>query len=130
MTYKQHSDADFKVFVHHIYEYQKGLRNLVLHTMSATAKEEVVGYLLRKKIAFHINEVSKNRINVFFGDVRCVNIVKSFNFSSLTHLTDEQDFILGIMLGYDQRLQCERFLKRKSMFTVRQQDESIHKICV
>jgi len=28
-------------------------------------------------------------------------------------LTDEEDFILGTMLGYDRVKQCERYLKRK-----------------
>ena len=28
-------------------------------------------------------------------------------------LVDKEDFILGIMLGYDRLLQCERYLKRK-----------------
>ena len=32
---------------------------------------------------------------------------------SLSDLTDEEDFILGVMLGYDRLKQCERYLKRK-----------------
>ncbi|PXF51402.1 MAG: hypothetical protein C4B55_03135 [Candidatus Methanophagaceae archaeon] len=28
-------------------------------------------------------------------------------------MTDEEDFILGTMLGYDRVKQCERYLKRK-----------------
>jgi hypothetical protein len=34
-------------------------------------------------------------------------------FTSLSNLTDEEDFILGTMLGYDRVKQCERYLKRK-----------------
>jgi len=35
------------------------------------------------------------------------------NITSLSDLTDEEDFILGTMLGYDRVKQCERYLKRK-----------------
>ncbi len=121
-------EADFRIFTHHIYEYQKGLRNLVLHTMSSSLRDKAIYLLNRKNIAFHINEVSKNKINIFFGDIRCVNIIKSFNITSLSYLTDEQDFILGIMLGYDQQLQCERFLKRKAT-KVQEQVKSIKMVC-
>ncbi len=44
----------------------------------------------------------------------CVDIIKQMNFDSLSDLTDEEDFILGTMLGYDRMNQCERYLKRKS----------------
>ena len=30
-----------EVFIHHIYEYEKGLRNLILHTTSATNREKI-----------------------------------------------------------------------------------------
>ena len=35
------------------------------------------------------------------------------NITSLSNLTDEEDFILGTMLGYDRVKQCERYLRRK-----------------
>lgn len=107
-------DTDFRVFTHHIYEYQKGLRNLVLHTMNVKARKEVECFLQKKQISYHIQRVTLQKINVFFGDSRCVDIIKSFQITSLSKLSDEQDFILGIMLGYDQRLQYERYLKRKT----------------
>ena len=31
----------------------------------------------------------------------------------LNQLTPEEDFILGAMLGYDIRVQCERYCERK-----------------
>lgn len=109
----QCSDPNLRVFTHHIYEYQKGLRNLVLHTMASESQDIVEQLLNRRCISHHIQQVTEKKINIFFGDSRCVEIIKSFNITSLSKLTDEQDFILGIMLGYDQRLQCERYLKRK-----------------
>ena len=35
------------------------------------------------------------------------------NLESLSSLTDDEDFILGTMLGYDRVKQCERYLKKK-----------------
>jgi len=33
---------------------------------------------------------------------------------NLNNYTDEEDFILGIMLGYDRYKQCDRFIKRRN----------------
>lgn len=44
---------------------------------------------------------------------KCVDVVKTFS-PKLNELTAEQDFILGIMLGYDRVKQCERYLKIKN----------------
>ncbi len=42
-----------------------------------------------------------------------IDVIKQMKFTSLSNLTDEEDFILGTMLGYDRLKQCERYLKRK-----------------
>ena len=52
-------------------------------------------------------------LNVFFGDKPCVDVIKSFNQPHLSKLNPEQDFILGVLLGYDKTKQCERYLKLK-----------------
>ncbi len=102
-----------QVFIHHIYEYKKGLRNLVLHTMSADNLEKAERMLNRHEIEYHIQRVSERKINIFFGKEQCIKIIKSFGDLALNEYSDEEDFILGIMLGYDTTLQCERYLKRK-----------------
>lgn len=101
-----------KVFLHHIYEYKKGVRNLILHTISTKHKEKVCKTLERSNICYTIQEVHSEKMNVLFGDEICVNVFKKFNKTSLSELTDEEDFILGIMLGYDRRKQCERYISR------------------
>lgn len=103
---------NFKIFIHHVYEYQKGVRDLVLHTMNSDEENMVKDVLKRKKIDYFIQKVTEKKINIFFGDRRCVNVIKSFENHSLSKLTDEQDFMLGIMLGYDRMLQYERYLKK------------------
>ncbi len=101
------------VFTHHIYEYKKGLRNLVLHTLPATQKDAAEGRLRYEGIDYFVRVVTEKKINIFFGNKVCVDIVRSIGDKPLYQYTDEEDFILGTMLGYSRLQQCERFIKRK-----------------
>lgn len=101
-----------QVLCHHIYEYQKGLRALVLHTMKSSDRALATKKLERFDIEYHIVNVTETKINIFFGRRECVDVVRTFGDVPLYKLSHEQDFILGIMLGYDRVAQCERFLKR------------------
>jgi len=102
-----------KVFIHHIYEYQKGLRNLILHTAPAKDRQGIINRLETNRIPYLISDVSKTKINVFFGNKVCIDVIKKLKHKNLSELTDEEDFILGIMLGYEVKKQCYRYLKRK-----------------
>jgi hypothetical protein len=101
-----------RVFHHHIYEYKKGLRNLILYTGRAEDREQIEERLEREGIAFYVREVGSGRINVFFGAAVCVQVIRSFGAKSLAQFSDTEDFMLGIMLGYDRLRQCERYLHR------------------
>jgi hypothetical protein len=101
-----------QVFSHHLYEYKKGLRSLILHTAKAELKPLFIKKLERNNIDYLVQDIDDTKFNIFFGDENCVNVVKQFDVP-LTKLSDEQDFILGIMLGYDRILQCKRYLARK-----------------
>ncbi len=103
-----------KVLAHHIYEYRKGLRNLILHTLGSEYRSEVERRLRSAGIAFEIYPVGPAKINVFFGAEECLEVVRSFGRASLSDFTPEEDFILGVMLGYDRLLQCRRYLGRKA----------------
>ena len=103
-----------KVLVHHIYEYRKGLRNLVLHTIGSEHREEAVKKLTACRIDFAMQDIGERKINIFFGAPECVEIIRSFGTKKLNQFTDEEDFILGIMLGYCRLEQCRRFIKRKN----------------
>ncbi|MGM0547859.1 MAG: DUF2023 family protein [Bacillota bacterium] len=103
-----------KVFNHHLYEYEKGLRNLILHTTKSKHQDFMVRRLEKKQIAYVIYPVSAQKINIFFGDQNCIEVIKKINKADLKAYTDEEDFILGIMLGYDRLKQCERYLQRKA----------------
>ena len=105
-------DKVMEVIRHHIYEFQKGIRNLFLHTCSIKCKEPAEKLLERYDIPYIIYQVSDKKINIFFGSSTCVDVVKSFEKVKLNEYTAEEDFILGIMLGYDRKAQCERYLLR------------------
>jgi len=104
---------DMKVFAHYIQEYKRGLRDLVLYTTKRSNRDAIEKRLKREMIEYYIQEVNKTKINVFFGNSICIAVIKQMNLTSLSNLTDEEDFILGTMLGYDRVKQCERYLKRK-----------------
>lgn len=102
-----------EVLNHHIYEYKKGLRNLILHTCGQNYKETVLRRLIKEKIDYLITELDNGKINIFFGKPECVEVVKNFTTEKLNLLSDEEDFILGVMLGYDRLLQCRRYIDKK-----------------
>lgn len=101
------------VFFHHIYEYKKGLRNLILHTTAQDNETKIRTQLERKQIAYVIYPLGRDKINVFFGEKICIQVIAQIGKPNLCEYTDEEDFILGIMLGYDRKKQCARYLQRK-----------------
>lgn len=103
--------CDLKVFHHHIYEYKKGIRNLILTTEKAGYRDHIETRLTHENIDYVVQEVNTDKINVFFGAKDAVDVVRTFVTKRLNELTPEQDFILGIMLGYDRLKQCGRYLK-------------------
>ncbi|MBC8526704.1 MAG: DUF2023 family protein [Candidatus Cloacimonetes bacterium] len=102
-----------KLFTNYLYEYKKGLRNLAIYTGRVEEKDAIIKKLMRENITYYIQKLNNTRINVFFGDKICIDIIRQMNLKSLSNLTEEEDFILGIMLGYNRLKQCERYLKRK-----------------
>ena len=113
---------DLRVFYHHIYEYKKGLRNLVLTTEKAANKDVIESRLQREEIPYLINDVNNKNINVFFGNPDCIRVVKTFD-KKLDKITPEQDFMLGIMLGYDKILQCRRYFTMCDKYNKRVEHE-------
>ncbi|MGL4365520.1 DUF2023 family protein [Cetobacterium sp.] len=103
-----------QVFIHHIYEFEKGIRNLILHTISEDLLTFVEDRLNTKNIAYKIYKIKNGRYNIFFGDESCINVIKKINKPNLSEYTAEEDFILGIMLGYDRKKQCDRYIQFKN----------------
>ena len=86
--------TDMKVLLNHIYEFKKGVRQMVLYP-------------------YIIQPVGNNSLNLFFGRKECLDAIRLFITKPLNQLSPEEDFILGAMLGYDIRVQCERYCERK-----------------
>lgn len=102
-----------RIFHHLIYEYKKGVRELMLCTMTADTEERVRWKLEKNAICYKIERLKNGNINVFFGKEECMMVAnKICNNKPLNLLTPEEDFILGILLGYSISEQCNRYCKK------------------
>ena len=97
---------------HCLYELRKGVRQLFLLTMQQHEGAEVQKRLHRERVAMHIQDVNARKLNVYFGQVRFVEIAKRIAVRPLNQLSPEEDFMLGILLGYERGQQCQRYLAR------------------
>lgn len=113
------------VFTHHLYEYKKGLRRLVLYTAKAEYEDMIVKKLKLRNIPYIIYRISAKKINVFFGKQYCIDVLSSFPNLDLTALSPDKDFILGAMLGYDMKIHCRRYLKNIDAAAAASEIESI-----
>ncbi|MEI8129128.1 MAG: DUF2023 family protein [bacterium] len=104
-----------QVFYHLIYEYQKGLRDLCLFTCPNEFEEKIKNALDNQDIKYMICDIEGGKINIFFGMQECLEIMKQFSCEELNKLSVEEDFILGMMLGYGKAQQYKRFLTRKKI---------------
>ena len=105
--------GEFKVLSNYIYEFKKGVRNLVLYTMDVRHEEMASRRLEGAGIKYLTQRVNERTVNVYFGEPECLNVVRSFLDRPLNKLTPEEDFILGALLGYDLRKQCSRYCERR-----------------
>lgn len=113
MMQMQMPPVDQKVLMNHIYEYQKGVRQMVLYTFNGKYEQAVTDRLRLEGIDFVAQHISNGNVNLFFGRKACVDAIRLFVTRPLYELSPEEDFILGALLGYDISLQCERYCKRK-----------------
>ncbi|HCD77427.1 MAG TPA: DUF2023 domain-containing protein [Prevotella sp.] len=104
---------DMKVLMNHIYEFQKGVRKMVLFTFNKKYEEFALERLKRQNINYIIQPVGNDRMNLFFGKKECMDAIRLMVNRPLNQLTPEEDFILGALLGYDICAQCERYCERK-----------------
>ncbi len=105
--------SELKVLCNHIYEYQKGVRPLILFTFNRRFIQQALQRLQRQEIPFLLRPAGKDSVNLFFGRPECLDAVRLIAGKPLNKLSPEEDFMLGALLGYDIRVQCERFCKRK-----------------
>lgn len=102
------------VLYHLIYEYKKGVRDLVLYTMPGSQEPEVCQRLEKNAISYIIQKQKNGNINIFFGKEECLTVVTRIcKDKPLNKMTPEEDFILGILLGYSVKEQCTRYCKKQ-----------------
>ena len=102
-----------KVLMNHIYELQKGVRQMVLFTCNKKYGNQTVERLESQGIPYVLQPAGRQNLNVYFGKRECLEAIRLIVTRPLNQLTPEEDFILGAMLGYDICAQCERYCKRK-----------------
>ena len=106
--------VELKVFLNHVYELKKGVRQMVLHTMNRKYEAFAVRRLTRQGIPFFIQPAGRNSVNLFFGKGECIEAIKHLVNCPLYELSPEKDFILGAMLGYNICDQCRRYCDQKA----------------
>lgn len=108
--------AELRVFLHHIYEYEKGVRRMVLCTLRDEERAFACERLAQKHIDYLVQPTpGQQRVNIFFGHPDCIRAVSLFaEGRPLNSLSAEEDFIIGALLGYDVCVQCKRYCRRKS----------------
>ena len=109
--------GEIRVLFNYIYEYKKGIRHLILYTLNKCYVPMAIDRLKDQKICYICQEVNKNNINLYFGHTECIDAIRLIVTKPLYYLSPEEDFILGALLGYDLRMQCERFCTKKSRRT-------------
>ena len=87
--------VELKVFLNHIYELKKGVRQMVLYTTKRKYEDFAVKRLINQKINYIIQPVGNDKINLFFGRKECINAIRFLVNQPLNKLSPEQDFILG-----------------------------------
>lgn len=101
------------VFFHMMYELNKGLRSLALLTTTVENFEIIKDRLERCHYSYILENLKSGYVNIFFGTDECIEVLKRFKKSSLKEFTPEEDFILGVLLGYNVEQQCKRYINRK-----------------
>ena len=101
------------VFFHMMYELNKGLRNLALLTTTIENFEIIKERLEKCNYRYIIEKLKSGYINIFFGKTESIAVLKRFKKNSLKDFTPEEDFILGVLLGYNVEQQCKRYIERK-----------------
>ena len=68
--------ADMKVLMNHIYEYKKGVRQMVLYTFNRKYEQHAIARLKHQNIDYLIIPVGKDNLNLFFGRRECLDAIR------------------------------------------------------
>lgn len=91
---------------------------MVLCTMPATKEAAVRKKLDKNEIRYIIHKLDNGNINVFFGKDECLAVARHLcDGKPLNKLSPEEDFMLGVLLGYSLSEQCRRYCKTSRLTT-------------
>ena len=113
MAHERIVPGEIRIFLNHLYEFKKGIRHMVLHTMNKEYEDFAVRRLRNQNIGYLVQPIDNSKVNLYFGKKECLYVVKLLMDRPLNLLTPEEDFIVGAMLGYDICQQCKRFCGKK-----------------
>ena len=65
---------EMKVLMNHIYEYQKGVRQMVLFTCPKKYEEYATQRLQSQHIEYVLQPAGKNNLNLYFGRKECLDV--------------------------------------------------------
>ena len=91
--------TEMKVLMNHIYELNKGVRQMVLFTCNKKYGQQAVERLESQGIPYVLQPAGQQNLNVYFGRRECLEAIRLIVTRPLNQLTPEEDFILGAMLG-------------------------------
>ena len=101
----------------YIYEIKKGTKPMALITIDNTLTDRFVDKIDKNKLSYIVIHLDK-KDNIFFGIKECIEIVSGFCDKDLSSLSAQEDFMLGIMLGYNRIEQCKRYLNKINLYPV------------
>lgn len=67
---------EMKVLMNHIYEYEKGVRRMVLYTFNAQYADFACRRLANRHIDYVIQPAGPSTINLFFGRKECLDAIR------------------------------------------------------
>ena len=84
-----------------------------LATGSYDELPQIKSFLSSMELEFILVDGEKGACNVYFGRPECISALRRFSTLKLEEMSEEEDFMIGIMLGYDLCKQCARYDRRK-----------------
>ena len=90
---------NMKMLLHHIYEFRKGVRDLVLCTLCPTCAGLLIERLRSQGIDYLLQPVTEQKVNLYFGKRSCLDAVQTFVDKPLNKLTPRGGFHAGHHVG-------------------------------
>lgn len=86
---------------------------MILCTVTPNMEDKIKYRLEKNEISYIVQKLGNGNANIFFGKEECLTVVKKIcKGKNLNELSPEEDFMLGIMLGYSVSEQCRRYCKK------------------